>query len=294
MAKQTWNNPIDKNVDWGGDDSTGGLPVSGEMVQKFIKDSLNGKAGLFYYDTSNNRYIVFADESAKNEYLSDPTRTDLILGTFDAPFNYTAEISLTSPTYNAVYFGATGNYLDFTFDIKNKQGASTGENVVITYTFMRNASKQTISQVARHGEVIHFNIDKYLGEGTNIITIGVAGQTSLAATTAAVTYQVVNLQLTDETDISKVYDLSAGSQTMEIPFTVKGTGAKIVEWYLDGQMLDFVKAEAAALRKYSDLPVTTNFMDMAFKRYDYAKWAKELDFEKMKTAGAKNGIFRKR
>ena len=32
MAKQTWNNPIDKNVDWGGDESTGGLPVSGEQV----------------------------------------------------------------------------------------------------------------------------------------------------------------------------------------------------------------------------------------------------------------------
>ena len=63
MAKQTWNNPIDKNVDWGGDESTGGLPVSGEQVQAFIKDSLDGKAGLFYYDTTNNRYIVFQYES---------------------------------------------------------------------------------------------------------------------------------------------------------------------------------------------------------------------------------------
>ena len=243
MAKQTWNNPIDKNVDWGGDESTGGLPVSGEQVQAFIKDSLDGKAGLFYYDTTNNRYIVFADEQAKNEYLEDPTKTDLIIGSFDAPFNYTAEISLATPTYNAVYLGATGNYLDFTFDVKNKQGASTGENVVITYTFLRNATKQVVSQVARHGEVIHFNIDKYLGEGVNTIIVGVSGQTTLAATTASVTYNVVNLQLTDETDISIAYDLSEGAKTMEIPFTVKGSGTKVVEWYLDGVMLDFVKAE---------------------------------------------------
>jgi hypothetical protein len=87
MAKKTWNEPIGKNVDWGGDSLTDNLPVSGAMVQKFIKDSLNGKAGLFYYDTGNNRYLVFADETDKDAYLDDPTKTDLIIGTFDAPFN---------------------------------------------------------------------------------------------------------------------------------------------------------------------------------------------------------------
>lgn len=198
-------------------------------MQAFIKNSLNEKAGLFYYDTANNRYIVFADTQAKNEYLEDPTKTDLIIGTFDAPFNYTAEINLATPIYNAVYLNNTGNYLDFTFDIKNKQGASTGENVVITYTFIRNAVKQVHSQIARYGENIHFNIDKYLEEGSNTIIIGVSGQTTLAATTVAVTYNVVNLQLTDETDISLVYDLSSGSKTMEVPFKVKGSGIKIVE-----------------------------------------------------------------
>lgn len=243
MAKNLWNNPIDKNVDWGGDESTGGLPVSGEQVQKFIKDSLNGKAGLFYYDTTNNRYLVFADEQTKDAYLADPTQTALILGAFDAPFNYTAEIHLATPTYNAIFSGATGNYIDFTFDVKNKQGASTGENVVITYTFIRNATRQTFSQVARHGETIHFNIDKYLGDGLNTVIVGVTGQTTLAATTASITYQVVNLQLTDELDISAVYDLTDGAKTLEVPFTVKGAGTKVVEWYLDGVQLDFVKNE---------------------------------------------------
>ena len=242
MAK-TWNNPIDKNVDWGGDASTGGLPVSGEMVQKFIKESLDGKAGLFYYDTANNRYLVFADEQSKEAYLADPTQTSLIIAAFDAPFNYTAEIHLATPTYNAIFAGATGNYIDFTFDVKNKQGASTGESVVITYTIIRNATKQTFSQVARYGEAIRFNVDKYLAEGLNTVIVGVTGQTTLAATTASITYQVVNLQLTDELDISAVYDLTDGAKTLEVPFTVKGAGTKVVEWYLDGVQLDFVKNE---------------------------------------------------
>jgi hypothetical protein len=38
MAKQIWNNSIDKHTDWGGDSSTNNLPVSGEKVQEFIKN----------------------------------------------------------------------------------------------------------------------------------------------------------------------------------------------------------------------------------------------------------------
>lgn len=243
MAKQTWNNPIDKTVDWGGDSKTNGLPVSGEQVQKFIKDSLEGKAGCFYYDTANNRYLVFADNDTRDKYLSDPTNTSLVLGTFDAPFNYTAEINLATPVYNAIYLGATGNYIDFTFDIKNKQNASTMENVVVTYTIMRNSTKQVFSQSVKHSESVHFNIDKYLGEGVNTVIIGITGQTSLAATTVAVTYNVVNLQLIDETDVSVVYDLSTGPKMLDTGVTVTGAGTKVVEWYLDGERLEFVKNE---------------------------------------------------
>ena len=243
MEKQTWNNPIDKTVDWGGDTSTGGAPVSGEMVQRFIKESFEKKAGEFYYDNTNNRYLVFADEGTRDAYMQDPTQTNLILGTFDAPFNYSAEITLHSKAYNAVFLNSTGNYLDFDFDIKNKQGASTGENVNITYTFIRNATRQTFTEVRKFGDSVRLNIDKYLGEGTNTIAIGVTGQTSLAATTVAITYQVVNLTLEDNMDISKVYDIRNGTQILEIPFTVSGYGTKIVEWYLDGVLLPFVKTE---------------------------------------------------
>ena len=45
MAKNIYDEKIDKNTDWGGDESTGGLPVSGRRVQEFIKGELNGKYG---------------------------------------------------------------------------------------------------------------------------------------------------------------------------------------------------------------------------------------------------------
>ena len=243
MAKKvSENNILSITEDWGLDTSNN-LPYSGAAVQKFIKDTFDTKIGYFHYDVTTNRYLVFANVAKKDEYLENPTLTELVLGSFDAPFNYDATVTLFTPQYNAVFFGSTGNYLDFTFDIKNKAGASTGENVTITYTFIRNATKKVVTETRRYGESVHFDIDDYLLEGTNTIIIGVSGQTTLAATTVALTYNVVNLQYSDEIDISKVYDLSRGTYTMEVFFNVSGYGTKIVEWFLDGNKLDFVKSE---------------------------------------------------
>ena len=243
MARNVWDEPIDKNIPWDGNKNTNNLPVRGRRVEEFLKDSLNSKIGVLYYDATNNRYLAFTDEEERDKYIADPTLTYLVLGTFDAPFNYSAEIILQTPAYNAAFLNSTGNYIDFTFDIVNKQGASTGENAIISYTFIRNANKQVITETRKFGDVVHFNIDKYLGEGTNTIIIGITGQTTLAATTVAITYQVVNLTLSDDLNIARSYDLSKGSQQVEIPFTVSGYGTKIVEWYIDGELLDFIKTE---------------------------------------------------
>lgn len=238
-----YDEPIDKNIPWDGNEVTGNLPVKGKRVEDFIKETFNSKMGYFHYDTASNRYLCFADEDAKNRYVENPTMTELVLGSFDAPFNYEASITLLTPAYNAVFYGSTGNYLDFTFDIKNKSGNSTGENVNVTYTFIRNATKKVVTESRRYGETVHLNIDEYLLEGANTVIIGVQGQTSLAATTASVTYQVVNLSYSDEINIANVYDLTDGSKTIEVFFNVSGYGTKIVEWFLDGQQLPFVKTE---------------------------------------------------
>lgn len=243
MARNVWDEPIDKNIPWDGNEDTNNLPVRGSRVEEFLKGSLNSKIGVLFYDTTNNRYLAFADEEERDKYIADPTQTELVLGTFDAPFNYTAEINLASKTYNAVFIGSSGHYIDFTFDVKNKQGASTGESVIVKYTFMRGSNKREVSEIKPFGSAVHFNIDKYLAEGTNTIIVSVTGQNTLAATSVAITYEVVNLQLNDMLDISKVYDLTSGSTQLEIPYSISGYGTKIVEWYIDGEMLDYVRAE---------------------------------------------------
>lgn len=240
MAKKVSENDIlNMSQDWGYDASNG-LPYSGASVQKFIKERINSKAGVFYNDSANNRYLVFADEDARDAYLADPTQTGLILGSFDAPSNYTAVISMVTPNFNAVLYGATGNYIEFTFDTFNKNDESVGEDVTCTYTIIRGGSKKVVTERYRYGTQVKFNVDKYLEEGTNTVTVGVVGNNTLAGTSVGVTYQVVNLKVSSSYDISKVYNLNASPNAVaEIPYSVSGTGTKTMEWYLDGSLLPF-------------------------------------------------------
>lgn len=244
MANKVYNEKIDKHQDWGGDDSTGGLPVAGSRVQEFIKEQLNGKAGIFYYDSSNNRYIVFSDAENRDTYLADTTKTDLIIGTFDAPFNYSAQITMSSPTYVAILAETKNNYIDFTFDTMNKSGQSVGEDVICTYTFIKSGNKKIVTEKYRYGQAVHFKVDDYISTGANTVTVGIVGQNTLAATAIGITYQVVDLKLSDTYDISQSYNLvSNPSSTAAIPYTVSGYGTKVMEWYLDGKLLDYVKVE---------------------------------------------------
>ena len=79
MAR-TWDEDINKHQDWGGDESTQDLPVSGTKVQKFIKDTFQDKIGFVYVDKANSRYVGFADREDYELYISDPsTYSSLII-----------------------------------------------------------------------------------------------------------------------------------------------------------------------------------------------------------------------
>lgn len=279
MAKKTYNEKITPKTDWGGDSSTGGLPVAGYRVQEFIKEQLNlratteqvqklekalaGKAGVFYLDDVSKRYLIFADEASKEAYLADPKKTELLLGVISAGSGddggYSAIINLESQMYNTISLGTVGNYIDFTFQVYNKSGMPTGEPVICTYTFRKASMKQTVVEQYAAGRSIHFNIDKYLSEGTNQITVSIQGLTSMATVAVGITYQVVELSLTCDYDIAQVFNLSSGAKTLAAEFSVSGYGTKTLEWYIDGEKLAFdsitdeVVNESATRTKYIQL-----------------------------------------
>lgn len=157
---------------------------------------------------------------------------------------FSAKISLLTPQFNAVLKDSSGHYIEFTFDTTNGAGESVGESITCTYTITRGTNKTTITEKYRYNTKVRFNLDKYLQEGANDIVIKTVGDISGLSTSIGVTYQVVNLSLIVDYDISKVYDLSTKtSAIVEVPYTISGYGTKIMEWYIDGEQLDYVKVD---------------------------------------------------
>lgn len=201
-------------------------------IERFIKAQFNTKAGEFYYDADTTKYLVFTDINARNLYLTNREEyADLLLGTFDAPANYTAEIHVTTPASNVILSGTKGNYIDFTFDIKSRTGSSTGESVIATYTFNNGGNIKKATQVYNAGTNVHFLVDQYLEDGTNSISVVITGRNTLVSTMASVTYNVVNLQLTSTFDFSQSIEVG---NYLSIPYKLKGAGVKYLEWYVDG------------------------------------------------------------
>lgn len=246
MAKTKYSpNDIQNiNEDWGQDvNDSLKRGFSGAAVQKFIKAQLNSKVGKLYYDSKNAIYLCFASEETCNEYLEDNTKTDLIIGRFDAPFNYTAKIDLLTNINNIIFTTDKNNVIKFDFDIVNKSGNSTGEGVTCVYTISKGLDKKVYTEKYTSGTTVIKNIDDWLSEGTITINIAITGNESLASTTMTVTYQVINLSIVSDYNPSQVADLTSENTVIEIPYTVSGYGIKYVEWYIDGVKKDFIKDE---------------------------------------------------
>lgn len=246
MAKTKYSpNDIQNiNEDWGQDvNDSLKRGFSGAAVQKFIKAQLNSKVGKLYYDAKNSIYLCFASKETCDEYLEDNTKTDLVIGRFDAPFNYTAKIELLTNISNIIFTTDKNNVIKFNFDIVNKSGNSTGEGVTCVYTIAKGLDKKVYTEKYTSGTTVIKNVDDWLTEGTTTINIAITGNESLASTTMTVTYQVINLSIVSDYNPSQVADLTKGNTIIEVPYTVSGYGIKYVEWYIDGVKQDFIKDE---------------------------------------------------
>ena len=231
-----------------------GLGKVVSLVKKWTKEELTNKAGVFYYDNVSGTTLVFADEASKQEYLEDTSKIELLLGVIEGGgggggggTSGTSKVLIdliSTKYYNTVSLGSKGNYINFTFEILNSEDMPTGEPVNVTYTIQRGSNTYEYKEVYRYGSIISYNIDNYLKEGNNTITVTVTGQISHATTAFTITYDVVNITLVDYLDMSTVYDLT-GNKTayMEIPYEVSGAYTKIIEWYIDGVQLDINRTE---------------------------------------------------
>lgn len=153
-----------------------------------------------------------------------------------APSSFTAEVLLISNHYNAILLGQTGNYLEFGFDIKNNNGQSQVDNIQYTALITRNANQYTVMGSCAYGKTVSINLDQYLTqEGTTTVTLEIRGQSTNVSATTMITYEVVNLNIINDYDVSSIYKLEDGDPVV-LTYKVSGSSnVKYVEWYIDGE-----------------------------------------------------------
>lgn len=71
MANKYYEGDITLKTDWGGDSTTGNLPVIGSKVQKVIKEGINSKVGYVgrVEKTGQGFYVLTRDEETFNAYV---------------------------------------------------------------------------------------------------------------------------------------------------------------------------------------------------------------------------------
>ena len=148
MATKLWEQEIDKTVDWGGDNSTGGAPVSGQYVQKFLKDTLAKKFGYLHFDRAALKYYVFADEYDYNKYANDTTGeyANLLLATFDAPAPATISIEETSSQRITILSTEKNQSISFKYIVKDSGNNPITESIKASFVFNNSGTIQTVTQ----------------------------------------------------------------------------------------------------------------------------------------------------
>lgn len=266
MAKKTWNNPIDKNVDWGGDESTNYLPVSGEMIQKFIKERLTeDKYG--YFRIVDDKIQFFKDEESASLYDENPDNSYLLLGEAELPSGGGSGLQYYIRTINNLesrnFAVSIGNacYVDFTFVSQMR------DNSELPYEDTKERGHVQIYARARGNEYslirefycdsgisVKVDVSKYLTSGENDIMVRITGEETQQAA-PALTYGITLTALSINADNFQWW--KGFSEDFIIPFQIGGNVNKILNVKVKGT--DYEKDYEVSLGKTVYVETSYNF-----------------------------------
>ena len=253
MAKKYYDGDINLSTDWGGDESTGNLPVVGEKVQKVIKESINSKVGYVgrVDGTGSGFYVLTRDEETFNAYLKTITEDqpfgDLMMdgvnGRFDAPFNYKLNLQLINPEngYKSTLVGSTGNVIKFKAETLDNNDSPQGESMTITFKIRTEGGLETTYTAIYDADVaskgIEYNLDGKLAAGQNIVTITATGMNTGMSAMKRITYRLIDMSFNDRFDVAKRYQFTdEGTLALNIGYSLKGVGKTKLVWYFDGNL----------------------------------------------------------
>ena len=268
MATKLFTEKIDKTYDWGGDEKTQGLSVSGARVQEFIKDSLNSKFGKIYYDKDSTlmengkivvaehnptkQYLIFADEYDFKIWGQSPAdNAGLILGNFDAPAPASIEITdRGNQTLTILDVDKTKSFISFKYRVKKSDGDY--EKSTMSYTISINNNIYGITNLpARQIDMQTGNNDafgefyfggndnelgQYLKTGINTITITLTSLAFNVSVNIVYQYKILDLQLISDFEYYK--GISLTNDAIRLNINATGMGTKLLNVFIDGQQLN--------------------------------------------------------
>lgn len=230
MAKKIYDEKITKATDWGGDESTGGLPVSGRRVQEFIKGELGRRYG--YSRVADEKFLQqFESEEAARLYDEDPERyADLLLSAVQLPgTGETVAIMRVTVLQTPAEYTTEGvtevfgfRYLSY---YKDESDLSP----------MRGTAVLTVNGLERQrmdlrpGSTYSLEVTRYLTEEKNTVQVTV---TNNEGSTRNFVYDVniVNLGLESTFDETEVH-----TGAVSVRYTPQGNVLKTVHFLVDGE-----------------------------------------------------------
>lgn len=212
MAKY-WEGEYDINTDWGGDESTGNLPLPGSAVQKVVKDKFkelsDGKVGYIYKNETESKVYFSA---SKEDYEEGK-----YMGAVDSVARYSMDV--IGDSNNKTIFLSNADKKEFVWyfkTVENSNGSLYTENVTVEYTIKNESeSKPTFYSTVLDANAdvknenytkVVMNLDEYLSNGTSVLSIVVKGLKTKQERTLQTKISIITLDMEDATDFSKPFE----------------------------------------------------------------------------------------
>lgn len=250
---KVFDNPITLDTDWGGDVSTGNLPVSGRRVQELIKNTFAKKVGCV--QIKDKKFLqIFADEASMKKYNSDTEKyEDLVVSQVQLPNT-----------------GATQATMKNTILVTPKEYTTAGSDEIFKFKYLSYyESEEDLSQMSgsctvyvagtqrdritlRSGNTYTIDVTKYIGEDVTEIRFTID---NAEGSSRSYVYEVtmVNLRVSSSFDSVTAYD-----GVIPFIYTPIGNIKKTVHIILDGKEIHQEETEVNNRQQTFDIPAQTH------------------------------------
>lgn len=246
----TYKGIINEFIDWitGNDSFTNrnvseGLPISGSSIRQLLQERLK-KPIIVYDDEEAGLYRLFSSAVARDRWISGNNPQDpsydpegvagLEIFNFERPSEFILSTDLSSdPRY--IIKGDTAASeaeIEFKVNLKDKEGQTKSDSIVVTYTITNNITGVTksfsepygSSYVNNNDNKVRTNIYEYLQDGINSVNVNIKASTISNSIDVGFSIYMINFALESSFDFNAA---KAIGNDIDIPFEI--TRSSVVE-----------------------------------------------------------------